>query len=510
MDCNSIIYDSFHFIDALVRNGELEMPEDIERLIIDNTVIKIKEYIEIIKPSNTVFIAFDGVAPFAKMEQQRTRRHKTSFMSTIDYGKATNKKIWDTSSITPGTKFMEKLSKTVRDEFKHSEKSYRVDTIITSGSDECGEGEHKLYSHIRSNNFINDNVAIYGLDADLIMLSIFHLKYCKNVYVFRETPEFLKSSIPIVENPGNSKEPHFLDIKHLSSSIVSEMNCKHPDPHRINDYVFLCFLLGNDFLPHFPAMNIRTHGINAMLDIYKQYIGAYSDRFFISKTTGNIQWKHVGTFINEIAKREHQFLMNEYNVREKFSKRKVLDSTPEEKEEALLNSPIIYRSEEQYISPDQPYWEERYYKTLLGFEKHPDNIQPLCNNYLQGLEWVYKYYTNDCPDWRWKYNYHYPPLFSDLCKYLPQYETEFIHNNVKKSFSPYTQLAYVLPKKNLSLLPDKFSLFLTTNYSELYADEYSFQWAFCRYFWESHPILPEIPVELLEQFDIQFKLSTLN
>jgi 5'-3' exonuclease len=77
---------------------------------------------------------------------------------------------------------MNKLSSQINYKFKHSEKMYKVNRVIVSCSDEPGEGEHKLYQHMRDNDFKNDHVAVYGLDSDLIMLSIFQLIYCKNIY----------------------------------------------------------------------------------------------------------------------------------------------------------------------------------------------------------------------------------------------------------------------------------------------------------------------------------------
>ena len=510
MDCNSIVYDAVHSLEKRVNAGEIAQDSDLDTIIINDVIQKIDTYISIIRPSKTIYVAFDGVAPFAKMEQQRTRRYKSHFIGNVQFADNTLPRpfTWNTSAITPGTRFMEKLSNRMNYHFKNSEQKYNVKSTIISSSDVPGEGEHKLYSYIRDNNLINDNIAVYGLDSDLIMLSIFHLEYSKNIYIFREAPEFLKNSIPIDSRGDNDNEPHFLDIRLLATSILSNMNCEHSHADRIDDYVFLCFLLGNDFLPHFPAMNIRTHGIDVLLDMYRIYIGRHPDKFLVSRSSGKIYWKNLSLLISEIAKKEHEFLMQEYFVRDKLDYRKFPETTPTEKEQVFINAPIIYRHDEKYICPSENHWEDRYYKLLFSTYRKPNHIKPICINYLEGLEWVFKYYTGVCPDWKWKYNYHYPPLFVDLCKYVPHYDTDFLHAiltaNSKRPFSPYVQLSYVLPNSKLGLLPKDIALFLKTNYKDLYPDKYDLCWAFCRYLWEAHPLLPEISVDLLEQWDRQF------
>jgi 5'-3' exonuclease len=512
MDCNSIIYDA-------VNNKLIDSNSEKENAIISYVIASIQKYITMIRPSRSVFIAFDGVAPFAKMEQQRTRRYKTAYMSILNQQITkldTDRQSkcvsgWNTAAITPGTQFMEKLSKRIMLEFTNNERRYNIQKFIVSCSDQAGEGEHKIMEYIRTtNNLNNDNIALYGLDADLIMLSIFHLKYVKNIFVFREAPDFLQfyfnSNKSKEENEDGDKNlVYFLDIDVLSASILTEMNCSNRDSQRINDYIFLCFLLGNDFLPHFPAMNIRTHGIQALLDIYRLCIGNSSSRFLISKSNNKIQWKNVGIFMDEIAKREHEFILNEYFVRDKFDKRKWNVSNSKEYEEMILNLPVIYRQEEKYICPSEMGWEKRYYKTLFHsytVSNHQQFVKSISINYLEGLEWVYSYYTSGCRCWKWKYNYSYPPLFKDLCKYIPSFESEFIQ--ASNAFSPQLQLSYVLPRSQLGLLPNNIHHFLITNHSDYYPSSYEFQWAFCRYFWESHPILPEIPLEVLEQWDRQF------
>ena len=70
-----------------------------------------------------------------------------------------------------------------------------------------------------------------------------------------------------------------------------------------------------------------------------------------------------------------------------------------------------------------------------------------------------------------------------------------------KSFLQYfpsqIQLCYVLPKHQHSLLPLKFQELFKTNYHECFVDTFDYRWAFCRYLWEAHPILPPISTETL-------------
>jgi len=114
------------------------------------------------------------------------------------------------------------------------------------------------------------------------------------------------------------------------------------------------------------------------------------------------------------------------------------------------------------------------------------------------LEWTFKYYSHKCPDWRWKYNYHYPPLLQDLIRYIPYFDTNFVTIKEKNPVIELVQLAYVLPKSSLHLLPEMLSKELLVKHSDWYGDNCRFKWSFCKYFWESHVDLPIIDITQLE------------
>jgi 5'-3' exoribonuclease 1 len=490
MDCNSIIYDAYRELEEKYKKEPFPI-ETIEKRLIQRTIHKIEEYIELVKPSKTVYVTFDGVAPFAKMNQQRIRRYKSQ--------DATTTPLWNTTAITPGTTFMTHLSQSIYSYFTPTTPSsttyqnkYPSRKILVSCSDEPGEGEHKLFHFIRTTDCSSDVIAVYGLDADLIMLSLFHQSYSKNIYVFRESPTFKT----VLSHSYEQKELLFMDIGGLINSIFQEMgNYQTIDKSlRVTDYVFMCFFLGNDFLPHFPALNIRTHGIQILTDTYYQTIGRFRDRSFIHPTTKQILWQHVYSFLEALSKQEEKYLQQEYDSRAKWDKKTWPSKTPIETEELILNSPVIYRADEHYICPHEYGWESRYYKRLIDIDPTRKNIEHVCRNYLEGLEWVYHYYTGDCIDWQWKYQNHYAPLLKDLIRYIPAKPTQLLQQKAPSPISPEKQLACVLPRSQLTLVPTHVRDVLMTKYIHLYPETCKKSWAFCRYNWEGHPILPEINI----------------
>lgn len=497
LDCNSIIYDAVKNINF---NDWKEDHGSKTSIIVKWTIKKIEEYISIIKPTNNIFIAFDGVAPVAKLEQQRGRRYKSWYQNQMlkDINLDVKLDPWNTSAITPGTDFMVELNKTMKEYFSKEGNKYCVKKLIFSGSDDAGEGEHKMFDYIRKNPDEHlSTTIIYGLDADLIMLSINHLPVCPQIYLFRETPHFIQSI-------NRDLEPNYtytLDIPELAKIITLDMNngqemttIQHHN--RIYDYILICFMLGNDFLPHFPAINIRTGGIDKLLNAYKATIGNTDHNLSDGK---QIFWKHFRKFVEFLAKQEEQFIKTETKMRDKKEKYTLPMVTVDDKVKKFEALPTYERDVEKFINPFKNGWQHRYYKTLFKVNIDDERRKQISVNYLEGLEWTMKYYTTSCSDWRWCYKYNYPPLLEDLYKFIPSFENQFLQVVEPSPVSPMVQLCYVLPQTSLLLLPPDLYTKLMQNYGHMYKTECEFVWSYCRYFWECHVEMPDIDIDELEK-----------
>ena len=513
LDCNGMIYDVVRQMQYKPENQEAYEAEMLQRIC-----ESIDACIAIMRPTNSVFIAFDGVAPVAKLNQQRERRYKSWYLGEMEAQRRRKlvtkveapKPAWNTSAITPGTKFMNALHKKLTEYYAVTNANDLPNPkIILSSSNEPGEGEHKLFEYIREHaaEHAHMTTVIHGLDADLIMLCMSHLHISRGIYLYRETPEFVKS----INVALDEKERYFMDIPEFADAIVEHLtgltkpSCKST---KVMDYIFMCFMLGNDFMPHFPALNIRTTGIATLMEAYRTVFKS-GESIIQTSPSLNIDWPNYKKFVSHLAAQELTMIRKEHTTRDRQA-RYMRDS---DKEDDVMHDvmmlPMTQRDVERHINPFEPGWERRYYASLCDIHNADDKaIASLCRNYLEGMEWTFRYYTRGCVDWKWTYANHYPPLLADLAKHIPETQTQgqiafsFLHEKPKDPIRDVIQLCYVLPRASHALLPPSVErALMQSKLRSKYTDDGTpnFKWAYCKYFWECHTDLPELDLEELAQ-----------
>jgi len=139
----------------------------------DNVFDYTDKLIRIIKPKKLLYLAVDGVAPRAKMNQQRSRRFRAAqeAKEKSDQEKELLKdwkekglkepeekpKGFDSNIITPGTTFMHRLAQALKIYISHRlqfDNLWKGLTVIFSDSNVPGEGEHKILEFIRTQRSI--------------------------------------------------------------------------------------------------------------------------------------------------------------------------------------------------------------------------------------------------------------------------------------------------------------------------------------------------------------------
>ena len=286
LDMNGIIHNCTHPCDGDVhfRITEDEMFRDIFSYI--DTLFKI------IKPREYFFLAVDGVAPRAKMNQQRGRRFRSA-KEAFDREEAAMKKgdilpteqRFDSNCITPGTEFMVKLNQALKEFITmklSTDPKWQNVRVILSGHEAPGEGEHKVMDFIRfmrSQPRYNSNTrhCLYGLDTDLIMLGL--ASHEPNFVLLREEVKFGKRDSP--KGRSQRVDPTKINFNVLYLSLLRDYIEKDFLPLKpklsfefnlesiIDDWILICFLVGNDFLPHIPHFHIHKNALPLILDVYK-------------------------------------------------------------------------------------------------------------------------------------------------------------------------------------------------------------------------------------------------
>ncbi len=331
---------------------------------------------DIVQPNEMIYMAIDGVAPRAKLNQQRSRRYRSGLEGQIettiyeahaqklaqeeeqrvaeernilmsgsldipatpfsmddgfsfvypghsgDMSSASNKTdnleevtpgrfkgkfkasaidgtsessndeedTFHSNVITPGTPFFQEFTRHLEHFVKYkisTDPKWKHLTIIFSGPNVPGEGEHKIMDFIRAEKKrpeYNPNLrhCIMGQDGDLIMLGL--ATHEPNLAILRERVIFnmTKQRMTTSHFGGLDAYLHnahfeFLHIGVLRDYLAYEFETSNVIStsqadleHTIDDFVFMTFFVGNDFLPHMPALDIGDHAFDLLFRAYKQ------------------------------------------------------------------------------------------------------------------------------------------------------------------------------------------------------------------------------------------------
>uniref|UniRef100_A0A915PML3 5'-3' exoribonuclease 1 n=1 Tax=Setaria digitata TaxID=48799 RepID=A0A915PML3_9BILA len=317
LDMNGIIHGCSHPDD-----------EDVSFRISEEQIFRdIFNYIDflfgIIKPKKLFFLAVDGVAPRAKMNQQRARRFMSAKNTREALKKAKkkgieipNEKPFDSNCITPGTHFMARLHEHLQYFLQMkitTDSCWQGLRIYLSGHNCPGEGEHKIMDFIRSERSRSDYDAntrhcLYGLDADLIMLGM--CSHEPHFALLREEVKFGR--------PKNRSGKHRSGVEgitfhllHLSllreylswefHSLKEKLSFDYNLESIIDDWVLMGFLVGNDFIPHLPHVHIHEDALPLLYATYNEVLPQLDG--YINEA-GVLNLKRFEIFLKSFAKND--------------------------------------------------------------------------------------------------------------------------------------------------------------------------------------------------------------
>jgi 5'-3' exoribonuclease 2 len=354
---NGVEYDNL-YVDMNGLIHPCSHPEDREAPLTEaDMYLNVTKYVDrlfaAVRPRRLLFLAIDGVAPRAKMNQQRARRFRAAQEATERaetmqevlmemealglQAPPSSGASWDSNVITPGTEFMDKLSVYIRfyilDRMNRSP-AWKAIKVIFSDASEPGEGEHKIMKFIRAQRCQdgydpNQRHILHGLDADLIMLGL--ATHEAHFTILREEVTFggnKKDSVSEARKMLNAESAGISSLHPEDEWVYAKpLQCLHIDILReyleyefkslrdtlpfhydleriIDDFVFICFFVGNDFLPHLPSLDIRDGAIDFLIEVYKEMLPSMGH--YVTSPGGVVNLRQVDILLSRVGEVEDE------------------------------------------------------------------------------------------------------------------------------------------------------------------------------------------------------------
>lgn len=275
-------------------------------------------------------------------------------------------------------------------------------TVIFANDKVAGEGEHKLLNYIRKYGNHDWTYCIYGSDADLIMLSMSALttSVVNNIFVLRDeykSPNYLLIDIPFFV------DSLVRDVRNKAHKDGNVWDGEFDRQRFINDFIFMCFMVGNDFLPHIPTIEIMSNGIESMLDFYVKHN------------------KHITSMVGNGVVFDHKALLpilkDLENLEQSLCDLKVNDVAYFRDELLESCSNIIDGQRTVNMKEYRKKYTDKHFGTGDTKDSGGGGFEASVM-YLEGMQWVLSYYTCKVPSWSWSYRYDYAPNLTNIIEAL--------------------------------------------------------------------------------------------
>lgn len=423
------------------------------------------QLLKFVRPRKLFYIAIDGPAPLAKQTQQRQRRFKSAQDRSPE-----ERGVFDSTAITPGTAFMYRLSKFLRFYIRammSTDRDWNRISVIFSGPDSPGEGEHKIAEYIRSKGRKNEVHCMYGLDADLFMLSL--ASHCPRFYLLREDQFTVSWSDTFF---------YKVNIGKLRNQLFTEWDTVGGNIEQlIDDFIFICFLVGNDFLHALPTCTELADSIEFLMAMRQQVLGS---SYISADSAFNLD--NLLLLLQSISTVEGN------EIAATWSNQNFPNVT-------LTSSFIDPQFPAQGI--DMKKYRKLYYAKAGIDADVPEQVQDFCQQYIQGLEWVQWYYHKWPLNWQWFFPYHYTPLVSDIVGYLTSANIRLHRVSTQKlpPVEPFEQLLCVVPPQSKQLLPEfLYHIYTDPQLRHFYPTTFDIDLEGKHREWEGIALLPFIPL----------------
>jgi 5'-3' exonuclease len=423
-----------------------------EKLLLKEVASCIKEVWQAAGKPSHVYIGVDGVVPMAKIRQQRVRRFKSAWQRDTS--------TWDTNAITPGTEFMENLTAML-----HKEAAKHGNWVV-SGSDEPGEGEHKILSYLRGRE-VEGPVIVYGLDADLILLTmLISEEKSLPLFLLREKQEFGGVQ---AEGP---QEYSLLSIQELKTLV------NVTDYTSAINYIGLMSLMGNDFLPHSLTHKLSDDGHDFVIRELRKMKDTSN---WLIDEEGGVTIPVLRVIFAKWAKDESYRMEQMIHKKQDQARRGILKGMNE-----MEGLPLQWNVEAALIHKGRlrTEWKDIYW----GWMNPTVDRKKVCEEYIRGFKWILDYYTGKNVNKTWMYPYWIPPLWSDLADIdsMPS-ACSFTEG---KEPQGQEQLAMVLPLSSWGLIRDPELRTLPVKCPQLWPLQFSFFSAGRKWLWECEALIP--------------------